>query len=99
MSATTTIFGSALRAARLGYGRFSGGWLRLSEGPRESIRADLAPACEVPGNNSRGSYRCWWEDMSEAELRDLSPALRSIKAIRKPFSVLLSNAGTVTPEE
>lgn len=102
--------GDNLRAARLGYAWLSalGLWVRISDGPDEAIRIDLAPPRGIPSGRGRGAardahYRCWWEHEDEDE--PVGPAIATavqaalcgggrLKELRSPLALLLNDDGT-----
>lgn len=64
-------FGTALRAARLGYGWSVAlqAWVRIVDDGPSGFVVTLAPPNSVPVHNPRvdGKHRCWWDGGTEAE--------------------------------
>lgn len=91
--------GFRIKSARLGYHplpHFSG-MLRLSFANKEEtiIQCDLIPMdgdVRTLSKTGGNSFRVWWDDPSI--IQD-SPLLRSLRRIKKPFTITLDMKGKI----
>lgn len=95
-------FGRYLRAARLGFRPIDalGAWVRISD-DGAGWRVDLVPIeMLVPAtSDGRGhTFRAWWEEDPRGEhLLASAPALRRIRAVKRPCSFVVGDDGELLP--
>ncbi len=89
--------GQYIRALRLGYYHMPGkrhGLLRMSPVPGGTF-CEFHPVGQVPPRGQGGpeEHYVWWQDDGGAMEFSLSPYLRAIKEVRRPFTVTLDDDG------
>jgi hypothetical protein len=86
-------FGSALRAARVGY-RWSDAYkcfVRISaERTGGAICIEVAPDKGIPNKHAEINYKCWWD---EPEILDLLPALKALGPVTKYQRIYVDDNG------
>ena len=61
-----------------------------------TVRVDLAPDNMIPNTKtSDGNHICWWDDSEE--IFNHSIAMRCIKKVKQPFSIILDEYGLFVP--
>jgi hypothetical protein len=71
-------FGQKLRASRLGF-EWSADhrcFLRMSDGPNEGVRVDVAAPDALPKLPSNSPHRCWWDS---PDILRAVPALEQLR--------------------
>lgn len=85
-------FGTALRAARIGYGLSTkhNAYIRVTDEGPDTLRIVMIPLGEKLPSKGRTIYYAWWEvENGEELLTDLSPAISRVKRVKKSLSFVI----------